>query len=545
MSNPLGNLSSAHFLCLPSPASPLPISPAAFVISRCLHLHLPGKQPHVFDRLLTVSFPRILGSWPDQQPQTNSLPPHNGLQSSHPFLPPLLNSLSSFHSTLGSPTHRLGQFTALGRTAPAASPAYGFALGLGGQSPFNTAAPAVSTSSQLARRRRRDGPSLALSHNPSTDPYRPFRPTDFVPNTTPATTTTTSTTNSSAATTTNSSQTSSQQQGHLPLFPQPSANTAPQTLHNLLASPLDDFLIDNPAPFHLRDPNSDDFLDALATGDFSSPSLPPRSPQSPPQRQPNFLQFFDQPPPRQQSNFRPFITPAHRLPDPVSGLHKLEDQGDGDDDLEDDSTLDSPQSDMPATRKRSRAAVAASPSEHDVGPSAPKRSRTHVSQRAATPGRSRNTPRPATSRNYTPAPVAIESDDNDLDSLFGGDSDSAKVEVFDLTKAEEEVPKELFQPVKDSSIKLSAFECVICMDAASNLTVTCCGMSILACLARTPCVYLQFSNRTWQVTCSVLSASIKPCIPNLLRRSARCAASAWTSPPPSLSPQQRPFSTSS
>lgn len=210
----------------------------------------------------------------------------------------------------------------------------------------------------------------------------------------------------------------------------------------------------------------------------------------------------------------------------MTGLYKLEDQGDGDDDLEDDSTLDSPQSDMPATRKRSRAAAAASPNEHDVGPSAPKRPRTYVSQRTATPGRSRNTPRPATSRNYTPAPVAIESDDNDLDSLFGGDGDLGKVEVFDLTKAEEEVPKELFQPVKDSSIKLSTFECVICMDAASNLTVTCCGMSILACLARTACFYMQSPNRTWQVTCSALSASTRPCIPNLPRRSARCVASA-------------------
>ncbi|KAG8161888.1 hypothetical protein KVR01_008875 [Diaporthe batatas] len=412
------------------------------------------------------------GSWPDQQVQTNSLAPHPGLQSSHPFLPPLLNSLSAFHSTLGSPTHRLGRLTSLGRTA-AASPAYRTAPGIGGQSPF-TAAQAVSTSSQLARRRRRDGPSLALSHNPSTDPYRPFRPTDFVPNTAAATT---STTHSSAATTANSSQTSGQQHNHLPLFPQPSASTAPQTLHNLLTSPLDDFdfLNHNPRPLHHRDPNSDDLLEALATGDLSSPSLPPRSPQSPHQP-PSRLQFFDDnPPPRQESDSRPFITAAHQLPDPVTGLYKLEDQGDGDDDLEDDNTLDSPQSDMPPTRKRARAAVAASPNEHDVGPSAPKRPRTYVSQRAATPGRSRITPRPATSRNYTPAPVPVESDDNDLDSLFGGDGDSGKVEVFDLTKSEEEIPKELFQPVKDSSIKLSAFECVICMDAASNLTVTCCG----------------------------------------------------------------------
>ncbi|POS80452.1 hypothetical protein DHEL01_v201151 [Diaporthe helianthi] len=414
----------------------------------------------------------IYGSWPDQQSQANSLQPQPSLQSSHPFLPPLLNSLTSFHSTtttLASPTHSLGRLANLGRIAPAASPAYGIASGLGPQSSFT--APPVSTSSQLARRRRRDGPSLALSHNPSTDLYRPFRPTDSVPNTT------TSTTNSSAATTTaNSIQNSSQQHSHLPLLPQPSVhNTASQTLHNLLTSPLDDFLNDNPRQLHLRNPTSDDFLEALATGDFSSPSLAPRSPQSPP-HPPSHLQFILDPPPRQQTNFRSFITAAHRLPGPVTGLCKVEDQGDGEDDLENDSALDSPHSEMPATRKRPRAAVAASPNEHEVGPSAPKRARTYVAQRAATPGRSRNTPRAATSRNYTPAPaVAIESDDNDFDSIFGGDNDSVGMEIFDLTKSEEEVPKELFQPVKDSSIKLSAFECVICMDAATNLTVTCCG----------------------------------------------------------------------
>lgn len=161
----------------------------------------------------------------------------------------------------------------------------------------------------------------------------------------------------------------------------------------------------------------------------------------------------------------------------------MEDEGDGDHDLDDKRTVDSLQSEMPATRKRSRAAAAASPEEHEVGPSAPKRPRTVAARRAATPGRSRNTPRPAASRNYTPVPAAavtIESDDNDLDSLFDGDGDSGGVELYDLTKSDDGVPKDLFQPVKDSSIKLSTFECVICMDAATNLTVTCCGMFIRA-----------------------------------------------------------------
>lgn len=89
-----------------------------------------------------------------------------------------------------------------------------------------------------------------------------------------------------------------------------------------------------------------------------------------------------------------------------------------------------------------------------------------------------------------PAAVTIESDENDIDSLFDGDGDSGGVELYDLTKSDDGVPKELFQPVKDNSIKLSTFECVICMDAATNLTVTCCGMSIRSCLAQFACLYL-------------------------------------------------------
>lgn len=168
----------------------------------------------------------------------------------------------------------------------------------------------------------------------------------------------------------------------------------------------------------------------------------------------------------------------------------MEDEGDGEHDLDDKRTADSLHSEMPATRKRNRAA-ASSPEEHEVGPSAPKRPRTVAARRAATPGRSRNTPRPAASRKHTPVPaaVAIESDDNDLDSLFDGDGDSGGVELYDLTKSDDGVPKDLFQPVKDSSIKLSTFECVICMDAATNLTVTCCGMCIRA---RPPHVHFFF-----------------------------------------------------
>lgn len=173
----------------------------------------------------------------------------------------------------------------------------------------------------------------------------------------------------------------------------------------------------------------------------------------------------------------------------------MEDQGNGDHDLDDKGTVGSLHSEMPATRKRTRAA-AASPDDHEDGPSASKRPRTAAAHRAATPGRSRNTPRPATSRNYAPvqAAVTVESDDNETNSLFDEDGGSGGVALFDLTKSDDGVPKELFQPVKDSSIKLSTFECVICMDSATNLTVTCCGMSIRACMALTACLHVLLNN---------------------------------------------------
>ena len=48
------------------------------------------------------------------------------------------------------------------------------------------------------------------------------------------------------------------------------------------------------------------------------------------------------------------------------------------------------------------------------------------------------------------------------------------LEVLDLSKADE-VPKELQKPAIDNRVKLSKFQCVICMDDVSNLTVTHCG----------------------------------------------------------------------
>ncbi|KAI3399396.1 hypothetical protein diail_7123 [Diaporthe ilicicola] len=421
------------------------------------------------------------GSWPDQQPNT-----HLALQSNHPstpslapFLPPLFNSLTSLHSPLGSPRPNLGFHAVWGHpatataTAPSSASASASASALGsGLSPF--AAPAFPTSSQLARRRR-DGPTLPPSHNPSTGPpLNRNHPNDHSAATTTPTTT--------------SFRQNSSQQSHLS---QPSANPAPQLQPSIPAT-LHDFLQIDPRQARPREPNSDDFVEALATGDFSSPSLPPYSPQSPPQHRTGYDQIFNQSAPQQRPALSSRFPPAHRVPDPEAGLLKLEDPGDGDHDEDDKITVDSLLSEMPTTRKRTRAA--ASPNDLDVGPSAPKRPRAAAARRAATPGRSRNTPRPASSRNYAPVQTAVTIESDDEDSLFGGDGDSGGVELLDLTKSEDVVPRHLFQPPKDTSTKLSTFECVICMDAATNLTVTCCGMSLQSLPGMQACTYFLLLN---------------------------------------------------
>ncbi|POR38702.1 Helicase-like transcription factor [Tolypocladium paradoxum] len=59
--------------------------------------------------------------------------------------------------------------------------------------------------------------------------------------------------------------------------------------------------------------------------------------------------------------------------------------------------------------------------------------------------------------------------DNNLD-----DADLEELTTIDLTEATE-VPEELKKPEVDKRIKISAFQCVICMDDATTLTVTHCG----------------------------------------------------------------------
>lgn len=63
----------------------------------------------------------------------------------------------------------------------------------------------------------------------------------------------------------------------------------------------------------------------------------------------------------------------------------------------------------------------------------------------------------------------IEFDPPEKPDIDGPDS-------IDLSNADE-VPKELIAPKIDNRVKLGQFQCVICMDNVTSLTVTHCGMS--------------------------------------------------------------------
>lgn len=127
-----------------------------------------------------------------------------------------------------------------------------------------------------------------------------------------------------------------------------------------------------------------------------------------------------------------------------------------------DSLLDA----MPPTNHRKRTRTAAVLDE-PAGPSNVKRSRSH-SSRASISGR------PASSKSRRSLRGARSVAIPDSDDVFVVD-DEEDSRLYDLTK-DDRIPEELMAaPKDDNSTRLSSFECIICMDSATNLTVTHCG----------------------------------------------------------------------
>ncbi|RYC77129.1 hypothetical protein BFJ63_vAg19997 [Fusarium oxysporum f. sp. narcissi] len=121
----------------------------------------------------------------------------------------------------------------------------------------------------------------------------------------------------------------------------------------------------------------------------------------------------------------------------------------------------------PATRRSTTAAAARTGSAH-----ASKRRRTSTTAAPAAP------PSPTPRHRNSPATRK----DMDVEELFGKKPTYSPIDVrtsvdcdtIDLTDTNE-VFEKVRKPEKDDRVKLAAFQCVICMDDCSNLTVTHCG----------------------------------------------------------------------
>ncbi|KAF9774099.1 hypothetical protein IL306_007932 [Fusarium sp. DS 682] len=139
---------------------------------------------------------------------------------------------------------------------------------------------------------------------------------------------------------------------------------------------------------------------------------------------------------------------------------------------ENDFFFDSPASSFseampPTTRRSTTAAAARTGSAH-----ASKRRRTSTTAAPVA------APTPPSRQIKSPAPRK----DMDVEELFGTSPARSPVDVetkpefdtIDLTESNG-VLEDVRKPEKDDRIKLAAFQCVICMDDCSNLTVTHCG----------------------------------------------------------------------
>ncbi|KAL6853148.1 hypothetical protein J3F83DRAFT_559608 [Trichoderma novae-zelandiae] len=129
---------------------------------------------------------------------------------------------------------------------------------------------------------------------------------------------------------------------------------------------------------------------------------------------------------------------------------------------------------------------------------------------AAAPARKRRRISPSAAPPTSAQSAVIEDDLDDIDSLFGSSpsrpaSANSKAEDYttiDLTEATD-VPEELKKPEVDKRVKLSAFQCVICMDDVTGLTLTHCGHLFCA-----QCLHSSLSIETTRGKCPMCRAKI-------------------------------------
>ena len=216
----------------------------------------------------------------------------------------------------------------------------------------------------------------------------------------------------------------------------------------------EEFLSSNPAGPGFR---SEDFLNAISANDLSSPSSYPSFIHGPSlqlaldQTRPNFASEIA-PPSATRNQVAPPSRTNTQLTDLTADTFAAIDEED--EDVEDATPNTSFSEDMPATTRRGSVL-----GHHSSPPS--KRRRTSTTHHAVSIKK--------------PDPIKLDDDD-----LFGDPQPRVTESVvddlpaIDLTAATE-VPEELKEPIQDNRIKLAAFQCVICMDDVTSLTVTHCG----------------------------------------------------------------------
>ncbi|KAI0115260.1 hypothetical protein F4814DRAFT_314889 [Daldinia grandis] len=232
-----------------------------------------------------------------------------------------------------------------------------------------------------------------------------------------------------------------------------------------------------PCPNRLApEANGDDYyLSALADGDFSSPSLPPINSSPLPPTRPHFSHL---PKPLEVGEAMPTTGPRC----PRSNKGHLVDLTKEEPDFDSISGVNPA---TPAMPPRKRGAVGAN------GDSASKRRRTSQSSLQNSSRASRLKWKP-------------NDQDPFVDDGCGGPANADSHETIDLSNAAE-VPSEFMAPKTDNRIKIGKFQCVICMDDTSYLTVTHCGH-----LFCSECLHSALHIDNMKKTCPVCRTKVDP-----------------------------------
>lgn len=211
----------------------------------------------------------------------------------------------------------------------------------------------------------------------------------------------------------------------------------------------------------------DPYLLALATTDFSSPSLPPLSPS--PRHTPTGAPTFELPKPLETRANMPPHPPPRRPPRARAGgiVDLTKEEPDHDDAV---SILREAPTSLPMP------GLLHQPPRHPSATATGTLSSTSSSLRKRRASLFHEEQRPAKSSRTPGQPEAddpFKGDDEELEQLFSGSpgDDGLAIDLSDAT----EVPQATLIPKPDNRIQLGKFQCVICMDDVTALTVTHCG----------------------------------------------------------------------